>query len=126
MNERIKELRKSLGFTQEEFARRIGVKRNTVATYEMGRSRPVDSVVSLICKTFYVSELWLRTGQGDMKDNILPLDSNVLLIQQYADPDSPVGRALIRFLELFDQFPRDEQEVIEKFIDKLLSQKEPK
>lgn len=34
MNERIKELRKTLGFTQQEFADKIGVKRNTVATYE--------------------------------------------------------------------------------------------
>ena len=44
MNERIKEVRKSLGLTQQEFADRIGVKRNTVATYEGGRNIPIDSV----------------------------------------------------------------------------------
>ena len=62
MNERIKEVRKSLGLTQQEFADRIGVKRNTVATYEGGRNIPIDSVVSLICKEFNVNEEWLRTG----------------------------------------------------------------
>ena len=66
MNKRIKELRKALGLTQLEFANKIGVKRNTVATYEIGRSVPSDSALSLICKTFDVNEIWLRTGQGDI------------------------------------------------------------
>ena len=66
MNERIKEVRKSLSLTQQEFADRIGVKRNTVATYEGGRNIPIDSVVSLICKEFNVNEEWLRTGEGEM------------------------------------------------------------
>lgn len=66
MNERIKKLRKALDLTQQEFASKIGVKRNTVATYEMGRSVPSDSALSLICKTFNVNEQWLRTGEGEM------------------------------------------------------------
>lgn len=66
MHERIKKLRKALDLTQEKFASRIGVKRNTIATYESGRNEPVDSVVSLICREFHVSESWLRDGIGDM------------------------------------------------------------
>lgn len=66
MNERIKELRKALGLTQQEFADRIKVKRNTVATYEMGRSTPSDAAISLICREFNVNENWLRTGEGQM------------------------------------------------------------
>ena len=66
MNERIKLLRNTLQMTQQEFADRIKVKRNTVATYEMGRSVPSDSAIALICKEFSVNEVWLRTGAGDM------------------------------------------------------------
>ena len=66
MNERIKELRNQLDLTQQEFADRIKVKRNTVATYEMGRSVPSDSAIALICNTFSVNEEWLRTGSGEM------------------------------------------------------------
>ncbi len=66
MNKRIKQLRKALDLTQQEFANRIGVKRNTVATYEGGRNAPVDAVSSLICKEFGVNEDWLRHGTGDM------------------------------------------------------------
>lgn len=66
MDERIKELRKALGLTQQEFSDRIGVKRNTIAQYESGRNEPLDAVITLICRTYGVSEEWLRTGEGDM------------------------------------------------------------
>ena len=66
MNDRIKEIRNHFGLTQQEFADKIKVKRNTVATYEMGRSTPSDSAIALICKEFNVNEAWLRTGEGEM------------------------------------------------------------
>lgn len=66
MDERIKELRKALGLTQQKFADAIGVRQNTVAQYEMGRNPPTDTVITLICREFNVSEEWLRTGEGDM------------------------------------------------------------
>ena len=66
MNERIKALRKELNLTQQEFADRLNIKRGAVANYEIGRNEPIDAVVSLICKTFNVSEEWLRNGSGEM------------------------------------------------------------
>ena len=66
MDKRIRKLRRSLDLTQQEFGDRIGVKRNTIATYEGGRSTPIDSVISLICREFSVNEEWLRTGTGEM------------------------------------------------------------
>ena len=66
MNERIKALRKELNLTQQEFADRLNIKRGAVANYEIGRNEPIDAVVSLICKTFNVSEEWLRDGSGEM------------------------------------------------------------
>lgn len=66
MNERIKELRKRLNLTQQQFADRLGIKRNTIANYEIGRNAPVDTVLSLICREFNVNEEWLRTGSGEM------------------------------------------------------------
>lgn len=66
MSERIKRIRKMLDLTQQEFADRIGIKRNTIANYESGRNEPVDSVISLICREYGVNEIWLRTGEGEM------------------------------------------------------------
>ena len=64
MKDRIKALRKELGLTQEKFAERLSMKRNTIANYEIGRNEPIDAVISLICKEFHVNEEWLRTGEG--------------------------------------------------------------
>lgn len=66
MEERIKKIRRMLDLTQQEFASRIGIKRNTIANYEAGRNEPIDSVISLICREFNVNEKWLRTGEGEM------------------------------------------------------------
>lgn len=90
MNERIKKLRKALDLTQQEFADKIGMKRNTVANYETDRNEPSNSVISLICKTFNVSETWLRTGEGEMfvertRDDELAAFMDELLAEESAD-----------------------------------------
>ena len=72
LKDRIKTLRKVLDLTQQEFADKLGIKRNTVATYETGKSNPSDAAVLLICKTFNINEEWLRTGKGEMFKEIQP------------------------------------------------------
>lgn len=64
MNERLRKLRKRLDITQQQFADRIGMKRNTIANYESDRNEPSNAVISLICREFKVNEVWLRTGEG--------------------------------------------------------------
>lgn len=66
ISDTIKKLRTEQRLTQQEFADRIGVKRNTVATYEMGRSEPSEAAVMLICREFGVRREWLVTGEGEM------------------------------------------------------------
>ena len=66
IGERIKAVRKHFKLTQAEFGERIGVKGNTIATYEIGRNAPVDAIFSLLCREYGVNEIWLRSGEGDM------------------------------------------------------------
>jgi len=66
IGERIKQVRKANHLTQQEFADKIGSKRNTIATYEVGRTLPSSAVVSLICTKFQISEKWLKTGEEPM------------------------------------------------------------
>ncbi|SEA50215.1 DNA-binding transcriptional regulator, XRE-family HTH domain [Eubacterium aggregans] len=66
MNSRIKEIRKSLNMTQDEFGKKIGVARNSVASYEIGRRTPTEAIILSICREFRVNEEWFRTGAGDM------------------------------------------------------------
>lgn len=66
LGERIKKLRKALDLTQQQFAEKIGSTQNALTGYETGRRNPSSSVINNICKTFDVSEKWLRTGEGEM------------------------------------------------------------
>lgn len=65
MNERIKKVRKALDLTQQEFADRIGMKRNSIALIEKGRNTS-DQTIFAICREFNVREEWLRNGIGEM------------------------------------------------------------
>ena len=66
LNERLKKLRKTLDMTQQAFADKLGVKRNTVGQWECGVNPLTDQTVVSICREFNVNENWLRTGEGDM------------------------------------------------------------
>lgn len=65
MKDRIKELRKSLDLTQQKFADKLGLKRQTIAAYEIGNIEPSESTLLLICKEFGVNKEWLLTGEGE-------------------------------------------------------------
>ena len=66
MNTRIKKLRKSLDFTQQAFAEKIGLKQNSIALIESGKRNISDQAILSICREFNVNEEWLRTGTGEM------------------------------------------------------------
>jgi len=55
IGERLRELRKSNGVTQEELADVIGVKKSTISLYENNRSDPADEYKIGIAKYFNIS-----------------------------------------------------------------------
>lgn len=65
-NERIKEVRKSLGLTLENFGERIGLKKSAVSLIENGKNSVTDANVKAICREFGVDYIWLTTGYGEM------------------------------------------------------------
>lgn len=66
MNERIKELRKVLGLSQDEFGRRLGLTRGAITNIELNKTEPKPLLIDLICREFNVNDTWLRTGEGEM------------------------------------------------------------
>lgn len=112
MNERLKKLRKALDLTQQEFADRIGSKRNTVAKYETEANTPSAAVVSLICREFNVNEDWLRNGVGDM---FLPTDRNAdiaKLTKQLLNEESDSFKN--RFVSMLANLTIEEWEFLER------------
>lgn len=66
MKERIKEVRKTLGLTLEEFGNKIGVTKTTISRIENGVNSVTNQMLISICREFGVNEEWLRTGEGEM------------------------------------------------------------
>lgn len=105
MKDRIKIIRKEANLTQKEFAEKLGIKQNTVASYEMGRIGISDSVIISICREFNVREEWLRDG-------ILPIynerdGSFTELLSDLDDSDDDFIKNLIKVYMDLDQDSKD-------------------
>lgn len=82
MNQRIKEVRRSLGLSQEEFGRRLGITKSAVSRIESSLNGASGQTVKSICREFSIDYAWLTTGQGEMfvenDDQITKLIDTVL------------------------------------------------
>lgn len=65
-NERVKEVRKTLGLTLEKFGDRLGIKKAAVSKIEKGENSLTDANLKAICREFSVDYMWLTTGEGEM------------------------------------------------------------
>ena len=118
MNQRLKQLRKKLNLTQMEFANKIGSSQNMLSGYEIGRCKPSSPVINNICKTFGVSERWLRTGEGEMfvvnaADEEIAMYVNSVL---HDEPES-IRR---RFISALASLSDDDLRAVERFARALL------
>lgn len=120
MPERIRDLRKAIGLTQQDFADRLGVKRNTVALYETGKSGISDGIIKSICREFGVSEQWLRTGEGEM---FVPRTKNQVITDFMADLVMEDDSFKKRIIEALAQLDAKDWEELERIALKVLERK---
>lgn len=66
MNERIKEVRKSLGLTLEKFGKSLGVTKVAISNIENGNRGVTEQMFLSVCRVYNVNEDWLRNGTGEM------------------------------------------------------------
>ena len=64
VNDRIKKVRQTLGFTQAKFAERIAISTSYLAGMELGTKKVNERTLRLLSMEFGVDEHWLRTGAG--------------------------------------------------------------
>ena len=117
MQDRIKAVRKSQNMTQTDFGAKIGVRGNTITTYETGVRVPSDAVILAICREFGVNETWLRTGAGEMFEK---KTRNEELAQFFgevlsAKEDAAIKQALLTILARLgpDEWKMIEQKALE-------------
>ena len=64
--ERVKEVRKSLNLTMEQFGNKLGVTKVAISNIEKEKRNLTEQMSRAICREFNVSEEWLKTGVGEM------------------------------------------------------------
>ncbi|WP_170764203.1 helix-turn-helix domain-containing protein [Ruegeria lacuscaerulensis] len=66
--DRLAGAREAAGMTQSQMARRLGVKKATIAAWENDLSEPRANRLSMMAGMVNVSIMWLLTGEGEGMD----------------------------------------------------------
>lgn len=101
INTRLREVRRTLNMTQQAFADKLGVKRNTVGQWECGINALTDQTIFSICREFNVNEEWLRTGNGEMFVEETPDEEFMRMAKAVASGDTEADRMIRRTLMYF-------------------------
>ena len=124
IKDRIKQLRKAKGLTQFEFADKLKVSRSNIASYETGKNEPSGSAISLICRTFSVSETWLRTGEGEMFSDTAREEEIAAFMGDVLAAESEDFRK--RFVSMLSSLSVDEWRLIEEKAKELVEKEQEK
>jgi transcriptional regulator with XRE-family HTH domain len=115
INLRIKEVRKSLELSQQEFARRLGVTQPSLSDIEKGKTENIDPRnIKIICAEFNVNEEWLRTGKGAMFN-----ESTLKLAELLGEKINSLTDFQINAIKELISLPPEHLEIIRSFINKL-------
>lgn len=118
MNNRIAQLRKNKGWTQDTFAEEMGISKNYVSLIENGKKIPSDRLVSDICREFGVNEKWLRDGTGDMYD--VPDDEIASVVSELLEEDNPFYELIIGIMKTYQGLDDKSQELLKNLGKQLL------
>lgn len=117
IGERVKELRKQINLTQQAFADRLNLKRNTVGSYEVNVVEPSDRTISDICREFNVNETWLRTGEGEMFNQITRSEKITSFLTEITENEGDDFKR--RFVEILADLEPEDWKLLERMAEKL-------
>lgn len=121
MNSRIKEVRKAKGLSQAAFGAPFGANRDMINNVENGRAAVSDIMVASICRTYDVSERWLRTGEGEMFVQISRDQEIMDFVADTMQDDEDNFRR--RFLLALSRLPEERWADIEAFARQITAEK---
>lgn len=118
MNERIAEIRKAAGMTQEEFAAKIGLSRNFIWMIEKGDRVPSDRTIRDICEKFGVRETWLRDGIGQPYMKKEDDDDLKVIFDEIGVSDDEVIKAIVKsYWQLSDSGKAAVRKMVDRFVN---------
>ena len=123
LGERIREVRKSLKMTMDQFGERIGGTKSTISNIENGNRNATEHMIKSICREFEVNEEWLRTGAGGSDNMFKKMTADEQAYNRFGyimENASPAKKAaLSMLLELVYSAPDDSWDAIVRQFEEL-------
>lgn len=113
MNERLRDLRKTLGLNQVEFGEKVGIGGTAISKIEKGDRGLTETLLRAICREFNVNEEWLRHGTGEMF-----VQKNTDLLSRLSE-EYHLGLYGQQLLETYMQLSDADKRAVERFVIQL-------
>lgn len=119
VGERVRKLREHLGYTQDEFASKLGLTRNFISLVETGQRILSDRSFLSIVREFGVDENWLRTGEGEM---LRPVSRDTELAAFFGNLQSSTPDFRHQLISVLSRLTVDEWAMLERKAKELLAE----
>ncbi|GHV08816.1 hypothetical protein FACS1894217_11880 [Clostridia bacterium] len=118
MKERLRQFRKALGYTQADFATKLGIKGASLSDLEKGKSNITERLIISLCNIYSLNRGWLETGEGEML-----LTSSGGLLDELA-AEYRLDRIEKLALKTYIELPERDREFFKKYIGMVLKNSE--
>lgn len=121
--EKVRQIRKFLGFTMEKFGGRLGVTKTAISLIESGKNNLTDANIKSICREFNVNEAWLRTGEGEMFQEVLPDDEVAAAVSEVledVDCENAMYTLIKEFLITYQKSDENTKNAVNLYLSNVL------
>lgn len=116
INNRIAWCVKNSGLTKTDFAARINISQSFISRLVSGEKLPSDRTIADICREFNISEVWLRTGEGEPHMERDKDEELLEIMKKINISDDDLIKRIIKAYWFLDD---DEKAAVKKMIDNL-------
>ena len=116
MNTRITVLRKHLNQSMDSFGSKLGVTRSAISRIESGKVGVSNQIINSICREFNVNEKWLRTGEGEMFND---LSKNEQVAKAIGKALNTNNKFILNTFLALAEMPESVWDDVQDFIDKI-------
>lgn len=125
---RIRELRKAVQMNQTDFGAKIDVAQSYLTNIETAKRPVTDKIFKLVClqpwNGKFVNETWLRTGEGNMFQELPPEDETAAAISNVLEDlgcKNSIYTLVKELLLKYERLDPRSQKVIEAYADDVIN-----
>lgn len=118
VGDRVKILRNIKNLNQTDFGKKISLSQTAIGQYETNVRKVTDRSIKDMCSVYGASELWLRTGRGEMF-----VQQDILIVEKIDDIMSGENEFRKKLIKSIVNFNDDEILLLEKIVNELSTNK---